>query len=135
MEVKDIKEKLERGEKIYYAYFWEYNFWANDGWGETRIYVLTPDSKPSFKLTIDENKRLGYIREIDERKIYRYYSRYEGSSVFGYYRRNGIIFSEEPFVLYIRHREWKTKSRLGNKDELIKSEEISSLEEFLNLLE
>lgn len=135
MELKDIKEKLERGEKVYYAPFWRKSYSGSLVDGETRLFLLTPDSKPNFTLTIDENKELCLIKEIEKDRVYFHYlySESRGSGGYSYYRAEGIAFSDIPFLMYIRHRGM-TGTRSDDRDELVKSKEIKNLEEFLNLL-
>lgn len=135
MDIEDIKEILERGGKIYYAYFWIENFRGSSRFGETNLYFLTPDSKPKFRLTIKENKDLELIKEIDKSKIYKYYTRTESERYGGYeyYKASGIAFSTEPFLLYIRYRS-ETPERIDDKDELREAKEITNIEELDKLI-
>lgn len=135
MEIKKIKEKIEKGAKIYYAPFWEERYDGSLVSGETCLYFLTPESKPNFNLTIKENIELGLIKEIPKDSIsivYRYTKR-KGRGSWYYYRGEGVVFSDLPFILYVRHRGY-TGERNDDRDELYEAQEIKTAEEFLNLL-
>lgn len=135
MEIKELKEKLEKGVKIYYAPFWIKSASGSLVSGATYLFFLTTDSKPKFSLTIDENKKLGLVNEIEKDRILLYYneSRTEESGGWSSYRAEGIAFSDVPFVLWICYRG-ETGMRIDDRDEIEEAKEINSVEEFLNLI-
>ncbi|MEM2175400.1 MAG: hypothetical protein QXI58_07265 [Candidatus Micrarchaeia archaeon] len=135
-EIKEIKEKIEKGEKVYYTEFFIKSYSGSLVSGETRYFFITPDSNPIFHLSIQENRELGLMEEIDENEIVKVYKKSKGGGRGGYWWSESYVvaFSTRPFKVYLRHRGY-TGNRCDDRDYVEEAKEIKSIEEFFKILE
>jgi hypothetical protein len=96
--------------------------------GHTSHYIISPDSKPIFHLTGDENYELGTIKYITP--IWRHEITLSRDS--NPYREAGIVYyiCDRPFSVWIRHRGY-TGDNSDDYDEIVPAVKIENLEDFI----
>jgi hypothetical protein len=96
--------------------------------GHTNHFVITPDSKPIFHLSGDENFDFGTIKCI--MPLWRH--EISISKENNPYRETGIVYyiCDKPFSVWICHRG-HTGDNCDDYDEIITAVKIENLEDFL----
>lgn len=133
--LKELKERIEKGEKVYYVEFFVRSYSGSLVDGETRYFFITLDSNPNYSLTIKENKELGLMKEIDENEIVKVFKKSKSGGRGGYWWSESYVvaFSTRPFKTYIRHRGY-TGERCDDRDYIEEAKEIKNLDEFFEIL-
>lgn len=130
--LKDIKEMIEKGEKVYYIKFNTSSHRSPLSCGWTYFYFITSESKPNLDLSIRENENLQLIKYVEEDKICVYHLKTRQEEYAGYFIRDTemIAFSDEPFRLLLG----AIGTGLDRHGCLKDAKEIKSIEEFYELL-
>ena len=134
MELKEIVEELEKGFQFHIV---KAEWMSYDGtlvYGSTKHVVMTPESEPKFKLSVQENIELGLIERI--KPLYSKVITTTSSSSGNWSSSRGytIYICDKPFKVWIRHRG-HTGDRNDDYDEVVESEKVSSKEELLKYFE
>jgi len=133
--LKELKERIEKGEKVYYVEFHVHTYSGSLVDGETRYFFITLDSHPNYNLSIAENRELGLMKEIDENEIVKVFKKRKSGGRGGYWWSESYVvaLSTRPFKVYVRHRGY-TGERCDDRDYIEEAKEIKNLDEFKDLI-
>jgi len=132
--MKEVKDKLLKGEKLYIALA-EWNSYSGSLVdGSTTLLVITPDSKPCFNCSIQENRELELIKEI--KPLYRKSVTTYETSAGMHYSAEGytVVVCDKPFQIWERHRGY-TGDRNDRRDRVINAKELESIDTLIRAIE